>query len=123
MGDVPVIVVEAATCQPSPVPIQSVIIGVDGSRLLPVIDAEHFDVLLTTQFAPPAFRIPISKDRITTRARDLANTIRSFPRPAAFIASLLRMNRLLSFEQALAAESFAYSTLLGSDDFLRWRGV
>jgi Enoyl-CoA hydratase/isomerase len=121
LGDVPVLVVEAATwCAPK-VPIRSVIIGIDRDGALPVIDPEPFDVLLTSASdAPAPF---VSCQNIDAEIERLTGSIRDWPTTATMLCRVLRLVKDLSFEARLDIESMAYSTLLGGAEFARWRSI
>jgi Enoyl-CoA hydratase/isomerase len=116
LGLQPVLFVRARDWQPPAVPIQSVIIGIDEGGDLPPCDARHFDLLLTSATNPPAPWVSTKPD---ASAR-LADAIALRPLTASILCQTLRTQELLSFDAALAVESFAYSTLLGGLEFKRW---
>jgi Enoyl-CoA hydratase/isomerase len=120
IGDMPVLVVDAATYKPSLVSIQSVIIGIDVASNLPSVEDNHFDLLITTYAAPTAPWVHVPHDQIEALVGRLSRTVATWPQAAAIMANLLRTNAALPFEHALLAESLAYSTLLGGSEFQRW---
>jgi Enoyl-CoA hydratase/isomerase len=118
LGDVPVLVVEAATWRAPKVPIRSVIIGVDRDGSLPTSNAGPFDVLLTSATDAPA---PwVSCNQINAEIERLTGSIRDWPMAATMLCRVLRLGDGLSFEARLEIESMAYSTLLGGGEFARW---
>jgi len=98
-----------------------VTIGVDGDGEMPPDLAARFDILLTARQNPA--REWVHARNLEATLKRLADTIRQAPVAATMLAQLLRMNERLSFDQALIAESLAYSALLGGDEFRRWRAA
>lgn len=113
-GGRPVLLVEAAGWQPPRMPLQAVIIGVDHAGRLPEVDADVFDLLLTSCPNPPQ---PWVQDG---SGRHLAAAVHQNPLAATLAARVLRLGEQLSFADALDVESLAYSTLLGGSEFARW---
>ena len=94
-------------------------IGIDRKGDAPKNRAPNFDILLTTAKKPSREWVSVSDpDEVLAllRAR-----IAAAPLASHMLAQLLRLGEVLSFEQALVAESFAYSILLGGSEFHRWR--
>lgn len=120
LGGAGVAVTDLGVGPPTPPPRSGVVqIGVDRPGRLPEVDHDAFDMLLTSRPAPP---------RPWTHAADLDAALRQVqgqvarqPVAAAAAAQVLRATLALSFEAALAQESLAYSMLLASDGFRRWR--
>jgi len=122
MGDVPVIVVDAAMWQPTGFDIQAFCVGVDTAGVLPDIDATQFDVLLTTAADAPAPWVPVSRERLDAHVGQLAKAVRDYPVAATMLCRVLRITENVSFATGLEIESLAYSALLGGAEFARWRG-
>jgi len=116
-GGQPALVVDAAGWRKPAVPIQAVVIGIDRAGALPAIVVDDFDLLLTS--APGAPR-PWVSDTLPDR---LADAIGANPYAATIAAEVLRLTTKLPLAEALAVESFAYSTLLGGREFARWRAA
>jgi hypothetical protein len=117
LGDMPVLVVDAASYQPPEADIQAVIIGVDRDGALPAIAPAAFDVLLTTADAPEPW-VSVSGD---SQIQQLVDAIRETPMAATTLCRVLRLSEGLSFTKAIEIESLAYSALLGGSEFARWR--
>jgi enoyl-CoA hydratase/carnithine racemase len=69
--------------------------------------------------APTLDIVVTNEDELTA----LAVACERNPRAAITLAQLLRITDTLNVEPALLAESLAYSTLLGGEEFLRWRAA
>lgn len=121
LGEVPVIVVDAAAWQQPAPDIQAVRIGVDRTGALQVFDATQFDLLLTSAAAAPAPWVTISPERLEAHVEQLAGAAREWPVAATILCRVLRLSEGLPFAAALDIESFAYSALLGGAEFARWR--
>ena len=115
-GGEPVLVVDAANWRRPATPIQAVVIGVDRAGVLPPVVSDDFDLLLTASPAPPRPWVAIGQG-----VEALADAVRRNPLAATIAAQVLRSTARLSFADALAVESLAYSALLGGDEFARWR--
>jgi hypothetical protein len=96
-------------------------IGVSRAHRTPAIDPEPFDVLLSADAETPR-RWVVAEDPDGTAER-LADAVERQPVAAAVAAQVLRMTLKLSFDEALAVESIAYSMLLASDGFCAWRAA
>lgn len=94
---------------------------IDRAGLLPDFDPEAFAALVTTRSAAPRPWVSVAPERIEAQLRIAATTAASAPVATAMLARLLRLGEGLSFEAALELESLAYSSLLGSAEFKRWR--
>lgn len=121
MGDVPVIVVDAAAWVRPAADIQAVCIGLDGAGALPDINANHFDVLLTTAADPPAPWVSVPPERLDAHAGQLAKAVRDCPVAATMLCRVLRLTEAVPFAAGLEIESLAYSALLAGSEFARWR--
>lgn len=121
LGEVPVIVVEAAAWKPPAPDIQAVCIGVDRTGGIPQIDHNNFDLLLTIAADAPAPWVTVSHARMDAHIGQLADAVRNTPLAATISCRILRLTEGLPFNSALDIESLAYSTLLGGAEFKRWR--
>jgi hypothetical protein len=117
----------------------SILLGVDRLGRLPAV-SEEFDILLTAASSPPppwvgvggppavgdgrlpGIRDGVSND-INVALAAIQRGVRARPLAASTLAQVLRAGANLPFADALAVESFAYSTLLGGSEFRNWRGA
>ncbi|ALC12877.1 enoyl-CoA hydratase/isomerase family protein [Sphingopyxis sp. 113P3] len=120
-GGEPVLVVEAASWTRPAVPIQAAVIGIDRGGALPEVSIDDFDLLLTAASNPPRPWVCAGHLAVEAAADVLADAVRATPLAATIAAQLLRLTERLSLDDALIAESLAYSALLGGDEFRRWR--
>jgi Enoyl-CoA hydratase/isomerase len=121
LGEVPVLVVDAADWT-RPVPaIQAVVIGVDRAAALPVVDPADFDLLLTSEDDAPAPWVSIPAVRLEAHVDGLAAAVADWPMAATMLCRVLRLGEGLAFADAVAVESMAYSARLGGSEFARWR--
>jgi hypothetical protein len=120
LGEIPLLVVPAARYGRTSVRIQSVVVGVDEEGSLPPVSAADFDLLLTVVPHPPAPWVGVGNGRYDTMIAMLSKNVRDFPLAASILCQTLRLSELLPFAEALLAESFAYSTLLGGGGFFAW---
>ena len=95
LGDAPVLLVDAASWQWPRVLIGATIVGLDEAGTLPSVNAEIFDVLLTTASDPPA---PWVQDD----AAEIERAVRTNPFAAAILRQTLRIGSKLPFGGALA---------------------
>ena len=98
-------------------------VGVHRSGPLPDPDQGRFDILLSAEAgtAPAVGPRPIC--RRSTRRWRAGRRVERQPVAASVAAQVLRMTLSLSFAEALALESIAYSMLLASDGFRTWRAA
>jgi enoyl-CoA hydratase/carnithine racemase len=96
-------------------------VGVDRAGRLPAIDADGFDVLLTSRPAAPAPWVHAAD--VDAAVAALQAQIALKPVASAVCAQVLRATLQLSFDEALALESIAYSMLLASEGFRTWRNA
>lgn len=116
-GGQPVLIVDAADWRRPTAPIQAVVIGVDREGALPEVVADDFDLLVTAaQDAPRPWVSDPQPER-------LADAVYANPLAATIAAEVLRLTTPLPFADALQVESFAYSALLGGNEFARWRAT
>lgn len=119
-GGEPVLVVDAARWVRPKVPIQAVVIGVDREGALPAVVAGDFDLLLTIVADAPRPWVSVGS---FSQAEALADAVRANPIAATIAAQLLRLTAKMPLADALTAESFAYSSLLGGAEFALWRAA
>jgi enoyl-CoA hydratase/carnithine racemase len=122
LGGAGAVVVELGPDRPSiddPAP-GVVRIGVCQSRRLPTEGLDAFDILLTDD-AKAARPWVGQGDRLEATIQHLQAQVARQPVATAVCAQVLRLGERLSFEEALISESIAYSMLLGSAAFTRWR--
>jgi enoyl-CoA hydratase/carnithine racemase len=97
----------------------AMVVGVDRAGTTPPINAWPFDCLVTIADDPPTPWV-----RTANVSRWLAKVearVAMAPVAAATCRQVLRMGDHLPVADALAVESLAYSTLLGGEEFRRWR--
>lgn len=121
MGDVPVMVVDAAVWKPPVADVHAVCIGVDYADVLPDIDVAQFDVLLTAAPDAPAPWLSVSPERLDAHVRQLAQAVSDRPVAATMLCRVLRLTEVVPFAAGLEIESLAYSALLGGSEFAQWR--
>ena len=119
-GGAGVTILEVGT-KPPPQRAGLVSIGVHRSGPAPREGLEPFDILLTVDSDAPrpwvALRDPVGA------AMSLGEQVHANPVAAAAAAQVLRTSERLSFDEALAQESIAYSMLLASAEFRAWRAA
>lgn len=98
-------------------------VGVHRGGPVPGGALEPFDILLSADPAAPGPWVGLPPPRLDAAIADLRAAVGRQPVAAAACAQVLRMTLDLPFEQALAAESLAYSMLLASEGFLSWRAA
>jgi hypothetical protein len=91
-----------------------------GPRPTPPGDA---DVLLTVDPHPPAPWVFVQAAELDAQVAELGTVAAARPIAAAVLVQVLRMSLALPFEDALVAESLAYSTLLAGAEFAAWRAA
>jgi enoyl-CoA hydratase/carnithine racemase len=100
-----------------------VLIGVHRTGARPTESLEAFDVLLSADAEAPRPWVGVAPDELDDALARLRLQIERQPVAAAVAAQLLRASLALSFDEALAAESVAYSMLLASEGFQAWRAA
>lgn len=105
------------------VQIQALVIGVDREGTLPAIVADDFELLLTTAANAPRPWVSLDARDVDAQIARLVDAAKAKPLAATIGAQLLRMTASLPLVEALLAESLAYSTLLGGNEFARWRAT
>ena len=122
LGGAGAVVVELSAGEPVPqAGSGAVLIGLHRSGGLPATDLDPFDILLSADPGAPRPWVGIAPNRLEATLGALLAAIAAQPVAAAVAAQVLRASLALTFDQALAMESVAYSMLLASDGFKAWR--
>jgi enoyl-CoA hydratase/carnithine racemase len=98
-------------------------VGVHRGGDLPTENLEAFDILLTATAGAPRPWVSAPGDALEVELARLAEQVAGQPTAAAVAAQVLRATLKLSFGEALALESLAYSMLLASGGFRAWRAA
>jgi enoyl-CoA hydratase/carnithine racemase len=101
----------------------AVIIGLHRVGACPDVDAAYYDMLLTTAPTPQKPWVSVAKEALEQRIDALLTRINRSPVAAATLCWLLRVTEGMEWRTALRLESLAYSTLLGGQEFARWRAA
>jgi len=96
-----------------------VCVGVHRAGQLPTDGLARFDILLSADPAAP--RPWVGLQRLDDGLAALRGVIAAQPVAAGVAAQVLRASPLLTFDDALAMESLAYSMLLAAQGFRAWR--
>lgn len=96
-------------------------VGVHRSGALPQVEQAGFDILLSVDPTAPRPWTHVPDGRLDGVIAELEDRVLAQPAAAAACAEVLRMGEHLPFDQALVAESHAYSMLLASQGFRDWR--
>jgi len=118
LGERPLAVCDVAAEASPTGPGGPILIGVDPAGALPAA-GDAWDVLLT--IAPRAPLPWVSVPDIDAALATIQATVARTPIACGVAAQVIRAGEGLSFEAALVIESLAYSTLLGGQEFRRWR--
>ena len=98
-------------------------IGVSRSGSPPPAGLEAFDILLCADPAAPRPWVGLAPERFDDALAALRRQIEAQPVAAGVAAQVLRASLQLTFDDALAMESLAYSMLLASHGFAAWRAA
>ncbi len=98
-------------------------IGVHRRGALPATGLEAFDLLLSGVSHAPRPWVSVDPQDLDARLDELKAKVAHQPVAAAVTAQVLRLTLRLEFSQAILLESIAYSMLLASTGFARWRGA
>jgi hypothetical protein len=96
-------------------------VGVHRMGPIPGGGLDEFDILLSADPAAPGPWVGVAPERLNIVVAELRGAVARQPAAAAAAAQVMRMTLQLSFDQALALESLAYSMLLASSSFRAWR--
>jgi enoyl-CoA hydratase/carnithine racemase len=97
----------------------SILIGLDRRGRLPPAGTQ-FDLLLTSASQAPRPWVAAGTDTFEATLGSLRKSVNDRPLAVATLTQVLRIGSSLPFAEALAVESFAYSTLLGGSEFRAW---
>jgi len=97
-----------------------IVAGISRERVLPEIDCAPYDLLLTTVSGAPRPWVSVEAHELNRVIGSLESAARRNPIATRVLAQVLRINDSLNFGEALLVESFAYSTLLGGEEFRIW---
>jgi len=122
LGGAGAVVVELPS-EIEPRPTGAVRIGVCRSGSLPAGGLDAFDILLCADPAAPRPWVGLPPQRLDDALGALQRQIEAQPVASAVAAQVLRASLQLTFDDALATESLAYSMLLASDGFKTWRAA
>lgn len=98
-------------------------VGVHRAGPLPSEGLDAFDILLSSDADAPRPWVGLPGERLDAALARLNEVARTQPTAATVATQVLRITLSLSFDLALALESFAYSMLLASGAFLAWRAA
>lgn len=98
-------------------------VGVHRTGPVPGGGLDPFDILLSADPAAPGPWVGFAAQRLDAVIAELHAAVAAQPVAAAVAAQVLRTSLEVSFEQALVAESLAYSMLLASSGFRSWRAA
>ncbi|MEW5687165.1 MAG: enoyl-CoA hydratase/isomerase family protein [Pseudomonadota bacterium] len=96
-------------------------VGVHRRGPLPDGPLDVYDVLLSADPSAPRPWVGLGPAGLDAAIVDLESRAEAQPAAVAVAAQVMRMTQRLPFEDALALESLAYSALLASGGFRRWR--
>jgi enoyl-CoA hydratase/carnithine racemase len=114
----------AAGRAPEPRSGQGVVrVGVHRTGPLPDQGLDLFDILLSADPLAPAPWVGLPAERLEEALARLEAVVAAQPVAAAVAAQVLRTTLSLSFDEALVAESIAYSMLQASESFRSWRAA
>ena len=108
---------------PDPAGAGMVRVGVHRRGALPTTGLDAFDILLSSVADAPRPWVGVGPQDLDGRLDALDAKVARQPVAAAVAAQVLRTTLRLDFGQAIILESVAYSMLLASAAFARWRGV
>jgi enoyl-CoA hydratase/carnithine racemase len=98
-------------------------VGIHRGSGPPAEGLEAFDILLADAPDAPFPWVSAPGEALDAALARLARRVADQPTACAVAAQVLRATLSLPFDQALALESLAYSTLLASDGFRAWRAA
>jgi enoyl-CoA hydratase/carnithine racemase len=125
-GEAPLVICDVNTTafDPEPAsqrPSAAIRIGVDRAGRIPPDLGDKFDLLLTTASTPGREWVSLDSAALDRMLDDITRRVAAHPVAAATLCQVLRIGERLPFADALTLESLAYSALLGSAEFRRWR--
>jgi len=121
LGATPLVLIDLAIEDATPYArTQAVLVGVDWAGRCPAVDTAAYDCLLTTALEAPTPWVSVAAERLGARLVAMQAAVENAPVAAVALARVLRINQGLGLRDAMAVESFAYSTLLGGAAFRAW---
>jgi hypothetical protein len=96
-------------------------LGLHRSGPLPILELDGFDLLLSADPSAPRPWVGLPAGELDDAVAALQAAVSRTPTTALVLAQVLRMSLRLPFDDALVAESLAYSMLLGGAEFQAWR--
>ncbi len=104
-----------------PVPPGAITVLVDEDGMMPLVDPADYDIMLTVATGAPTPWVALSAAQLSRQLKHVSLRVETAPRAATLLQRVLRIGAELSFAAALEIESWAYSTLLGGQEFQTWR--
>ncbi len=98
-------------------------VGIHRQGPLPAGPLDLYDILLSADPAAPRPWVGLSPVGLDAAIVDLESRAEAQPAAVAVAVQVMRMTLRLPVEDALALESLAYSMLLASGSFQRWRAA
>lgn len=98
-------------------------VGVHRTGPVPGGGLDPFDILLSSDPGAPGPWVGVPPARLDAVIIELQAAVAAQPVAAAVVAQVLRTSLDVGFDQALVAESLAYSMLLASGGFRAWRAA
>ncbi len=98
-------------------------LGVHRAGPVPGGGLDNFDILISTDPAACGPWVGVPPGRLEAVVADLRDRVAAQPVAATVAAQVLRTSLQVSFDEALALESLAYSMLLASSGFRAWRAA
>jgi hypothetical protein len=123
LGETPLVVLDAREDPARYRDASAIVIGVDREAATPAVELGDFDVLLTSAARAQRPWVSVAAASLDAKVKSLTAAVRDTPLAAGVLRQVLRMTEHVSFADALAVESLAYSTLLGGAEFRRWRAA
>jgi hypothetical protein len=121
LGSTPLVLIDLATQDAAPYArTQAVLVGVDWAGRCPTVDDDAYDCLLTTAQDAPRPWVGVGPGRLGGKLAAVQAAVAHAPVAAVALARVLRINEGLGLRDAMAVESFAYSTLLSGAAFRAW---
>ncbi|WP_242124226.1 enoyl-CoA hydratase/isomerase family protein [Sphingobium sp. Sx8-8] len=99
---------------------QAAVVGLDPEGALPGVDESLFDLLMTSAVDAPRPWVTVAAAHWRDRIEAMTALASRHPVATTIAMRLMRMQADMGFEDAVHAESLAYSTLLGGAEFRQW---
>lgn len=98
-------------------------VGVDWSGVVPDVDLEQFDILISSLPDAPAPWVGLSPLHVARQVLALQATAEQQLLATTVATQVIRIAEKIPFSEALPVESLAYSMLLNSAPFRAWRAA